>query len=212
MLHLLLMMIITSWNARILLNNALRGDFVSPFEDKLINNYEEKLMKFVSKFTNHRLVLRPGVPSEPITGRTAIPGLYVKFEQGMVDVKDPEMVDRMLKHPRFGADFILLKEDEIDPYLETRKNIEPDHIITEMKYGHPDKVIGNKQTITLNKKQKEIFKEMVKDQAGAMAKEMLKELMKNKEIKEMVGDSKKELIAKATAESQEESNDEDKVN
>jgi hypothetical protein len=104
--------------------------------------------KFVSKNSNYMVVLKPGLEGNRALGTHAIPGLYVKFLSGLVDVREESIIALMRAHPCFGTDFIEVKQEEIDPFLDQRDEVEPDHVISEIKYGHSEnmKVTGNKKT------------------------------------------------------------------
>lgn len=144
-------------------------------------------MKFVSKNMNLRIVLRHGIPAEPLSGRNAIPGLYVKFENGLADVNDNDTVERMLKHPGFNSDFISIEDNGKDPYADYRSEKEPDHIVTEMQYGHIGKTVGKKVSLTPEQKKalrpmaEAMAKEMLKEMAPSFMKEMLKTLSATKQ-------------------------------
>lgn len=143
-------------------------------------------MKFVSKNSNYCVVLRQGLPSERLTGRAAVPGVYIRFEDGIANINSDiggilkeEVCKMMLKNSAYKRDFVLA-DDEEDPYADTRESIEPVHTITELKYGSVDNTINPKPKIQLDKEKKTIIKMM----AGKMAKKMAKE-MAEKMAKEM---------------------------
>lgn len=94
-------------------------------------------MKFVSKSTNLHIILRPGIPAQPITGTPAVPTLSVRFIDGIAEVKDEEHIKMMLNHPGYNSDFIAVDEAASDPYAAIRSEIEPAHTLTEMQFGHP---------------------------------------------------------------------------
>lgn len=94
--------------------------------------------KFVSKNSNYMIVLRPGVEGNRNLGTHAIPGLYVKFQAGVVDVKEDSIVTLLREHPSFGTDFVEVKQNEIDPFEDIRQEMEPAHVTTEIKYGHQE--------------------------------------------------------------------------
>lgn len=133
-------------------------------------------MKFVSKNMNLRVVLRHGVPAEPMSGRNAIPGLHVKFESGLADVKDEDVIRLMLNHPGFNSDFIAVEDGGKDPFSDYRREKEPDHINTEIVYGHVGKSTGKKAVLTAE--QKKLLKPMAQEMAKQMFKEMAPEMMK----------------------------------
>ena len=103
------------------------------------------MARFVSKSSNLLIVLRAGIPAQPITGTPAKPTLSVRFKDGIADVPDGELSDMMRAHPGCNADFISADAGG-DPYSSTRQPSEPSHVITEMKYGSPisRQVVGDK--------------------------------------------------------------------
>lgn len=138
-------------------------------------------MKFLSKSSNYRIILKQGQPAEPLTGRTAVPGIYIKFEDGVANIDQDmggiskeKICEMMLKHPAFiSGDFIADKEGAKDPYAETRKPVEPIHTTMELKHGSIDKVVNPKPKLDLTDDNKKLLKEM----AAKMAKEMVKEMI-----------------------------------
>jgi hypothetical protein len=143
-----------------------------------------KYMKFISKNANLRIVLRHAMPAEPITGRLAVPGLYIKFENGIVNVNNEEHVDMMLVHSGFDRDFIQVKEEQVDPYKNIRRENEPDHVITEFEHGRAEKLKGSSHNVRLDPKLKnaavEMAKEMAKEMAPQLARDMLLEMAKQR--------------------------------
>jgi len=144
-------------------------------------------MKFVSKQSNYRVVLTPGLPAEPMTGRSAVAGIYVKFENGIADVKDEKLCESMMRHPAYENDFIILEEGGKDPYNNMRRNKEPEHDVAEVKYGTIGKNLNPKKP-TFSREQKEAIEQMsveiAKKMAPEMAMAMLKEMASNKVEKE----------------------------
>ena len=145
------------------------------------------MKRFISKNANLRIVLKHGIQPEPITGRLAVPGLHVKFENGIVNVSDEETVELMMAHSGFNSDFILANEDnEVDPWKYQRREKEPKHNLTELKYGHVEKTItpkGHFDDMPVDKRI--LFEKMVEDTAKKiavpLAKEMLKKVMEEAE-------------------------------
>lgn len=84
------------------------------------------------------IVLRPGIEGNRALGTHSVPGLYVKFQAGVVDVKEDSIVTMLRAHTSFGTDFVEVKQNEVDPFVDTREEIEPVHTMTEMKYGHAE--------------------------------------------------------------------------
>lgn len=134
-------------------------------------------MKFISKNINLRVVLSHGIPSEPITGRQAVPGLYVKFEDGIANINDEGMIEKMKAHPGFNSDFIVAENEQPDPYSTLRREKEPSHQITELKYGTFDKSTSSKQASKYTSDQLA----MIKTEAIKIAKEMLKEVLQKED-------------------------------
>ena len=98
--------------------------------------------KFVSKNSNYMVVLKPGVEGNRNLGTHSIPGLYIKFQSGIVDIKDESIAQQLRDHPSFNTEFVEVKQEDIDPYAAEREEIEPAHVISEIKYGHNEKAAG----------------------------------------------------------------------
>ncbi len=132
-------------------------------------------MKFISKSSNLYIVLRPGMQAQPLTGTPAVPTLGARFQNGIIDVQDEAQVEMMRKHPGYNVDFI--EADPItnhDPFKYLRQEVEPAHVLQEMKYGQPT---GRNVSPTQATLPPEILK-MIQDQAMEMAKEMLPGMLK----------------------------------
>lgn len=102
--------------------------------------------KFVSKNSNYMVVLKPGMEGNRALGTHSTPGLYVKFQGGVVDVKEESIIKLLREHPCCGTDFIEVKDSETDPYADERQEIEPAHTMQEIKYGHAEGKTGSKNT------------------------------------------------------------------
>lgn len=94
------------------------------------------VVKFVSKNSNYMVVLRSGMEGNRALGTHTVPGLYVRFQDGVADIKEESVIKMLREHPSFGVDFLEVKPDEVDPYKDTREDIEPPHVTAELKYGH----------------------------------------------------------------------------
>ena len=125
--------------------------------------------KFISKNSNYMIVLKPGVEGNRALGTHSIPGLYIKFQDGVVDIKDDAHKELLRAHPAFGTDFVEVKEAEVDPFLDTRTDIEPQHVTTEIVYGHAGKKEG-----TPKMKMTPQLKKIIQDEAVKMIPEFLK--------------------------------------
>jgi hypothetical protein len=116
------------------------------------------------------VVLRPGLEGNRALGTHAQPGLYVRFQGGTVDVKDEKIITLLREHPAFNTDFIEVAETMQDPYDYTRSEIEPAHVLTEIKYGHVEKVTGTPK----NTKMSPELKKLIEMEAMKMLPGMLK--------------------------------------
>jgi hypothetical protein len=103
------------------------------------------------------IVLKPGMEGNRTLGTHAIPGIYVKFSMGMVDVKEDSVIALLRAHSGYGIDFIEVKENEIDPYSDTREEVEPTHFISEVKYGHVEKAAGSPRPTKLTPAMKRLI-------------------------------------------------------
>jgi len=138
-------------------------------------------MKFISKNSNLRIVLSPGIPANQMSGIAGKPGVYVKFQDGIVDVKDEEMINQMRRHPAFNQDFIVVDDNGKDPYADIRQEIEPVHIIQEMKYGQVEAVkvsphAEGKIDPKIKKLVDELAMKKVKELLPAMVEEAVKQM------------------------------------
>jgi hypothetical protein len=80
-----------------------------------------------------------------------------------VDVKEASIVTMLREHPGFGNDFVEVKESELDPFADTREEIEPPHMTTEIKYGHAEKSTGNPRPVKMTPQMKKaVEKEAIK--------------------------------------------------
>jgi hypothetical protein len=146
------------------------------------------MKKFVSKQVNYRVVLRHGQPAEPLTGRNAVPGVYVKFENGLVTINDEETCEMMMKHPGYNTDFILVEEGDKDPWVDSRRGTEPEHAITTIEYGHVGKSTG-KPASPFTRDQQSAMKKMAEEMAAEMAPKIAVQMLEQLAKK---GDEKKE--------------------
>lgn len=94
-------------------------------------------MKFISKNSNLHIILQPGQPANPVTQTPPVPALSVRFQNGQADIHDEAIIEKMTRHQAFNQDFIAVDETGADPFAHRRMESEPQHVTTEMKYGHP---------------------------------------------------------------------------
>jgi len=132
-------------------------------------------MKFISKNSNLRVILSPSIQAEPLAGRAAIRGLFVKFEDGVANVIDNEIIDMMLKHPAFNVDYICAEEGTRDPF--TRRSVEPEHNVVNIEYGHVGKNVNPATAMTgLTPELKKVLSDMARGMAQQMTEAALAEL------------------------------------
>ena len=158
--------------------------------------------QFVSKQSNYCVILKSGIEGNRILGTQPVAGIYIKFEGGIVTVKDESIAKMLREHPSFGNDFIEVEEIGADPYADSRTDIEPEHIMSEIKYGHAEAVKGMAKPVKLTP----AMKKVVEVEAIKMLPSLLKENpdilkgiimslaaeMKEKEQKAEVPEPKKE--------------------
>ncbi len=149
-------------------------------------------MKFISKNSNLNIILRPGQQAQPITGTPAVSALSVRFQNGLADIHEENMVEMMLRHPGFNQDFIAVDETGTDPYAHLRAGSEPQHVTTELKYGHP---VARSAPPVSTQLPPEI-KKLITEQATAIAAEMVKAQMPD-----LMAEAIKAVMAVQTGES-----------
>jgi len=156
----------------------------------------EKIYKFSSKIANLTVVLKPGLEGNKAFGIQPVPGIYVKFKDGTAEIRKPfsgksvdELYDMMKSHQSFGNTFVDISEGVDDPFTGERKSTEPQHEITEMKFGTPVSTINAKKTIEFGDAQKKAMKSMLVEMLNEMPTEELEAIIS----KRNVADLKKEL-------------------
>lgn len=126
-------------------------------------------MRFISKNSNLRIILKPGLPSSPLTGALAVPTVFVKFQNGEAHVDDENLIMAMKGHMGFNTDFIAVEDEGKDPFSHNRSDMEPAHHITEMKYGHVEKRYSTPQKFNPSPE----MEALIRAEAMKMVKEML---------------------------------------
>lgn len=122
-------------------------------------------MKFVSKSSNYLVVLSPSIPAEPLRGVPAIPGLSVRFEDGIAIVEDEQVIQKMMSNIYFNRHFFIADDNKnmVDALEKKRLEAEPEHIITEMKYGTPVKSHGSTVKKKVSPELEKYIKERIED-------------------------------------------------
>lgn len=136
-------------------------------------------MRFVSKSTNLRVMLRPGIQANPLSGQAAVPAIFVRFQNGIADLKDQDIIDMMLAHPGFNSDYIAVDDGGNDPYSATRQESEPAHSIAEIENGRVQKLVSSPVKKVLPPELQKLVQEQALELAKAMVPEMIQTLIKS---------------------------------
>lgn len=146
-------------------------------------------MKFVSKNSNLLVVLRQGIPGSHITGTPSKPMISARFKDGMFESSDQDVVTMLLAHPGFDTDYISTEETHgLDPFAYMRESAEPEHTVTQMKYGQPigsGKLAKPKFPPEVMKALQEQAMEMAKAMAPVLAAEYLKNALAEKKATDL---------------------------
>lgn len=126
-------------------------------------------MKFISKFGNLQIILKPSLPGEPLAGKLPEPGISARFEGGILETHDEEMIARLKRHPGFGSDYVVLEDDQ--PF--TPRSMEPEHDIIDIEYGHMGANKNPRPAVKLTPEMTKALSEI----AAGMATEMFKKMM-----------------------------------
>lgn len=113
--------------------------------------------KFVSKSSNLMVVLRSGLEGNRALGTHTKPGLYARFQGGIIEAKDEIMIQLLREHPSFGTDFIEVTENAVDPFEYNRDEIEPVHVLQDIKYGHVEKSAVTQKPTRLSPEMKSLI-------------------------------------------------------
>lgn len=154
------------------------------------------MAKFISKSANLNIILRQGLSAQPLIGVPAKAALSVRFQNGMVTVDDQDIVSLMMNHPGFNRDFVSADDIVIDPFAYLRQDIEPTHVLTDLRHGTPGGRVVSAKKVTLPPEIAKLIQEqameIAKKMLPSMVKETLKTLVKaNEEAKMVKGNNKK---------------------
>lgn len=149
-------------------------------------------MKIVSKRNNYRIVLRSGISSEPQTGRAAVPGIYIKCNNGEAIINEDmarrmgltieELITMIRRHRGYGkdGDFIFVDDEELKEQVVDyqsgviRRSIEPEHDVFQLG----GKNLNPTPRMQLTADQQKILTQMAVDMAKKMAPQMAAEMLK----------------------------------
>jgi len=129
-------------------------------------------MKFFSKISNLSITLRPGIPGDMMLGRPATQGLYLRFQHGVVDVSNPEVVQLALQSPRYKIDFHQFEDETVADPLAAYRKPEAEHDIWEIQHGSVTKSLNPRNT-----KLPPELQRLIAEEASRLAKEKFLELI-----------------------------------
>lgn len=166
----------------------------------VVHHYNEYLvlncMRFISKNSNLRVILKPGLPAEPLTGRPSDPGISVKFQDGLLEVSDQVVIDKLLAHAGLTMDFWAVSDGEFkDPFKHMREEIEPVHQIMEFKYGRPDQMMTSQKKPKLSPEVEKMLNERALEIAKELLPGMVEQLLKAGAAKHAADAGAKQEIA-----------------
>ncbi len=80
----------------------------------------------------------------------------------------------MLLHSGYNTDFIAVEEvGAADPYASNRQEIEPAHVITEIKYGHAEGRAGSAKKVKLTPEMSAYLNQIANEMANKRIMEVL---------------------------------------
>ena len=136
-------------------------------------------MKFISKNANLRVVLRPGIPANQMSGIAGQPGVYVKFQNGIVETQDEQIITQMKAHNGFNLDYIAVDANGEDPFAAQREEIEPVHILQDIVYGHSEnKRMSPNRKVKLDPQIKKLVDELAMEQVKRLLPKMVEETVR----------------------------------
>ena len=139
-------------------------------------------MKFMSKILNYRIILQPAMPAVTIAGGQMLspskPGIYVKFEDGLLNVEDEQIITLLKNHVDYNNEFWPLDSEQAAIMAVSRpagSGREPEHNQINIEYGHVGKNMNPKPAVTLTPQ----MKKFIAESAAKMAQDMLHGLMES---------------------------------
>lgn len=149
------------------------------------------MKKYVSKYSNCRIVLTPGIPGNSVLGNPPRPTVYVKFEDGFASVFDDKLIEMLEKTQAFlSGDVVEVQDIKNDPYKDTRKPMEPEHSISEMVHGSAVEMNPAKKPM-FTPEQKKFMREFIEEGIKEGLKEFTEKVSGSNEAQsEVVTDNK----------------------
>lgn len=137
-------------------------------------------MRFYSKQANYRVVLRPSMPGNRLTGDPGKSGISVRFENGIADVDDEKTIGLMMKATGYKNKDFISADDRMkdDGFPIVKNSTEPIHNTIEMKYGSPVGGVSGTPNVKFSVAQKKVMADLV----NTTVKEMLKDTLKDYDL------------------------------
>lgn len=138
------------------------------------------LMKLMSKILNYRVILQPSLPAVTLAGGQMIApaqaGIWIKFEDGLLNIEDEKIISMVKQHPEFNTEFWSIDNEQnvIAQYNRPAgSGMEPEHDITAIEFGH----VGKAQNPRPAQKLTPETQKFLAENAARMATEMLHKMI-----------------------------------
>jgi hypothetical protein len=155
-------------------------------------------MKFISRNLNYRYTIKHAMPAEPLTGRSAEPGIHVRFVNGIATINDESVIEALMKSDKYGSDFISGEDVNVtNKATFTEGNMEPEHEVGEVKYGYVEKTHNPKPAVLLDKDRQKSLDRMIEEKATEIAMKMAPEMAK-KILESMAQQSSEKKVSEAS--------------
>ena len=139
-------------------------------------------MKFMSKILNYRIILQPSMPAVTLAGGQMIspskPGIYVKFEDGLLSVEDENILSLLKSHVDYNNEFWSIDSEQAAALAISRpagSGREPEHNQVLIEYGHVGKNVNPRPAVNLTPE----MKTFISESAAKMAQQMLHSMMES---------------------------------
>jgi len=136
----------------------------------------------MSKILNYRIVLQPAMPAVTLAGGGMIspskPGIYVKFEDGLLNVEDEQIINLLKNHVDYNNEFWPIESEQAAALAISRpagSGREPEHNQINIEYGHVGKNMNPKPIVALTPE----TKKFIAESAAKMAQDMLHSMMES---------------------------------
>jgi hypothetical protein len=154
-------------------------------------------MKFISRNVNYRYTIKHSMPAEPLTGRSAEPGIHVRFVNGIAIINDENVIKALKSSENYGRDFISAeeKDDALNGGFIETKGLEPEHDLQVVTNGRIEKTLNTKPVSVLDKDRQKKLDKMIEDKAMAIAEKMAPAMAK-KILESLVSANDKKAVGR----------------